>query len=405
MTATATSPARRRIRSYVRILFGLVSAALLLAAGLNLWVDPLRMVPTPLSSPAFEPYREMSSQIRTSKCGLIRSASAVDVALLGSSRVANGFDPLLAEWEGRQVYNLACPAGFIHESEALFRYLVRHHTPDLVVLGIDPGDLSSDLDTRALGDFASSPLGSGNFAVDREIRYLVGTSTLEASIETLRRRMSGDLPQYDERGMRRRPPALPMSQRAFLEESLRGETVFGNPEEGRRDEPLNAEKAGLLRGILRECRERGIRLVIFIHPQHALLHAGADREALLPFARERREITTLVAEENAVEAGGWRAVLWDFGDFHPVNCDPLPADEEGRMNYWADFEHFTPGVGARMLGRMLGWEGAEGDDYGMELVPESFDDWERRAREGYRRYVDGPGRADIEWKQRVSRGN
>lgn len=399
----AVQPSRRRIRRYVAWLFAILGTVLVATILVNLWVNPWRVTPTPLSSAALDEYREMSSQIRTGKCGLIRSAPSIGVALVGSSRVANGLDPLDPRWQRDDVYNLGCPAGYFYESEAIFRYMLEYHRPELVIFGLDPSDLSSDFDSREIGDYASSPLGPDNFKLDREIRYVAGISTFEASLDTLRRKFSGKLPQYDTRGLRRRPPPYRFSQLDFLAQAIKGETMFDLPDAGRRSDPLYPEKVALLEGVIRSCREKNIRLILFIHPQHALLHARTDKPPLLPFESERRDITGLVARVNAEAPDAEPVVLWDFGDYHPINCDPLPADKESRMAYWNDFNHYTLEIGGVMLGRMLGWriETESGDSYGSELRPDNFDAWVERAKDGYRRYVEGPRRVDLEWKQSI----
>lgn len=405
--AKDSKPARRRgIRRYVAILSVCLAACLAATILINLWVDPWRVTPTPLHSDTFEPYRDISSQIRTGKCGLIRSAPSIGVALLGSSRVANGLDPLDSRWDRDDVYNLACPAGFFYETDAVFRYLVDRHQPELVVLGLDPGDLSSDFDSRQIGDYAGSPLGPERLTLDREIRYLAGISTLEASIQTLHRKAAGELPQYDSRGLRRRRPPMPFSQLDFLARAIEGETMFDLPDTGRRQDALHPAKVAILRDIIGTCRQRGIRLILFIHPQHALLHARSDAPPLLPFETERREITTLVAGLNEGVSADQRVELWDFGDHHPINRDPLPAGEDDRMRYWTDFNHYTLEVGGLMLARMLDWPvGMEGgEDYGTRLTPPNFDAWVERAKQGYQDYVEGAGKRDLEWKQDIIRG-
>lgn len=394
---------RRRIRRYVAFLGASLGICLVATILINLWVDPWRVTPTPLSSGALEPYRDISSQIRTGKCGLIRSAPSIGVGILGSSRVANGLDPLDPRWQRDDVYNLACPAGFFYETEAVFRYLVDRHQPERVIIGLDPGDLSSDFDSREIGDYAGSPLGPGKLTLDREIRYLAGISTLEASVQTLHRKATDQLPQYDTRGLRRRRPPLPFSQLKFLERTLRGESEFDLPDTGRRADELDPGKVELLEGIVDTCRERNIRLVLFIHPQHALLHARLGAPPLLPFEAERRQVTELIGELNRDEPAARQVVLWDFGDFHPINGDPLPRGDS-RMRYWTDFNHYTLDVGGAMLARMLDWpqemEGAGG--YGMTLTPANFDEWVERSKEGYRRYLT-EGRADLEWKEAIIR--
>lgn len=395
---------RRRTRRYVAILFSILGVALTTTVFTNLVVNPWRTTPTFLSSDALDPYRDIAAQSRTGKCGLVRSAPSIGVAFIGSSRVANGFDPMLEEWKRDDVYNLAYPAGYFYEGEAMFRYLLEYHKPEMIIMGLDPGDLSSEFDSRGMGDYASSPLGPKNTLIDREIRYITGISTLESSIETIIRKQNDEKPQYGIKGLRRNAPELQISQLSFLANAIRGEAQFDLPDEGRRTDPLQEDKAKLLEEIIRTCRKEDIRLILFIHPQHALLHAALDKPPLLPFEVERREITNLVARLNAEKPGAEPTILWDFGNYHPINCDPLPSDDvKSRMKYWNDFNHFTIEIGTVMLGRMLDWpiEVETGESYGVQLTPDNFDEWKASAESGYKQYVNDAGITDLKWKKQI----
>ena len=134
-------PTKRAMTRYFRGFVIIVGLSLLVTLLTNLVVDPWRITPSPLSADGFDVYRDFRSQNRTGKCGLVRTAPEIGVALIGSSRVTNSLDPLNPNWNRNDVFNLGCNACFIYESEAFFRYLLEHHDPELVILGIDPGDL------------------------------------------------------------------------------------------------------------------------------------------------------------------------------------------------------------------------------------------------------------------------
>ena len=75
------------------------------------------------------------------------------------------------------------------------------------------------------------------------------------------------------------------------------------------------------------------------------------------------------------------------------------------MEQWDDFNHYTLEVGNLILARIMGWpiELEGGEDYGMRLSPENFDEWVARAEEGNRRYRNGLGKVDIEWAQSLGK--
>lgn len=380
-----------------------VGIALTLSLLINSWVDPWRVTPGPLSSAALEPYRDISSETRTGKCGYIRSMAHVGGALIGSSRVVNALDPAHPNWGRDDILNLGFTGGFFYESEALCRYLISNHRPDFIILGLDPGDLSDEIDTRGLGDFQTSPLGPPSKRIDREIRYRIGISTLEASFETLKRRFLDQTPNFTSRGMRRTFAGGSFDQRTFLQQALLAKVAFGPPDSGHLPSPLHPRKKELLHQLLDDCASQGISVRILIQPQHALLHARTDLPPILPYEDERRGIVNIAARVNLRHPDGPEVVVWDFGDYHPLNCDPVPSDHESRMEHWADLNHYTVAMGNLILARIMNWpiEMPGGESYGRRLTPDNFDDWAAHAKEGYRRYVNGPRHQDVIWKQEL----
>lgn len=393
-------------RRYAAAMVAVLALALLVSLGVNTTVNPWRVTPTPWSSAKLDPYRDISSQIRTGKAGIVRANPEIGVGIIGSSRVANGLDPENPAWDRRDVVNLGCSGGFFYEAEALCRYLLERRSPELVLFGIDPGDLSSDTDTRPMGDFHASPLDPEGEAFNRELRYLFGISTLEASFQTLARAAGGEPTQYTPKGLRARPKKKGQkSQLHFIRSRIVGEAEFDLPDESRAGKPLNAVKTARLEALLRECRRRGVRVIVFFHPQHALMHARAADAADPPalFELERRGVLEIVTRANAEALPGAAVEAWDFYDYHPLNCDPIPRDDAGRMAHWNDLGHYTIEMGDLMLARMMGWPLPEGfpgaETYGTRLDGKTFDAHLVAVRHGYRRYLTKEGASDVALKE------
>ena len=104
-------------------LLSILAVALVVSLGVNTTVNPWRVTPFPWSAAKLDPYRDISSQIRTGKAGIVRSTPAIKVGIIGSSRVANGLDPENPAWGDRTAVNLGCSGGFFYEAEALCRLL------------------------------------------------------------------------------------------------------------------------------------------------------------------------------------------------------------------------------------------------------------------------------------------
>jgi hypothetical protein len=347
-----------------------------------------------------DPYRGTADHLRTTKAGILRSGE-FDVALVGSSRVANAFDPDLEAWgqgwKGSNVVNLGCNAAFLNETTAIGRYFLEHEPAKLLILGIDPGDLTSKVDTRPLFDFGGSPF-SPDSGLDNELRYVFGLSTLDASLATITAARRSEPAEYDRKGMRRIPKHQGMSQLKFIASTITRPNELETTDAAGPDRPLNEEKLGKLRALLEECRKRNCRVILFFHSNHALMHAEAKHIAsgVVPFAKERHELVEL-ASEFSVD-------LWDFCNYHPLNCEQLTLDDpKGRMPHWNDLGHFTPEVGAQMLALMMGWPQPrpEWAGIGRKLDPSNLDAYLADVGTGYQRYLTEEGTRDLEWKEKL----
>ena len=384
-------------RRYNFLVLGGALLACLLFAAANTTVDPWRVTPVPWRIASLDPYRDISSQIRTGKAGLIR-AGEWDVGLFGSSRVDNAWNPDAPDWQGKRVANLGASGGFIYETVGIARHFLARETPELLVIGIDPGDLGNANDTRPKSDYYSSPF-SGTDVVNRELRYVAGLSTFEASVGVLKRAAEKKPGEYTPHGLRLRPEvANSRSQMKFIRDHLRGGSVSTR-------NGVAPAKAELLRGFLAECAGGDFRVALVVHPIHALMHADsadlADPPAL--FADIRRFLLDLTEEMNARRPGF--LTYHDFCNFHPANCEMLPADKHGaeRMKHWNDLGHYDVALGESVLGQALGWEPRrpEWQGHGWKITRSNIDAYLAYLRDGYRAYLSGTGAADVAWKESV----
>ena len=386
--------------------FLVVVACFTLFAGIvNTWVNPLRLTSTPWTAEKFDPYREISSQIRSGKAGMLRQAGELDAAFVGSSRVANGLDPNYPGWGGKKVLNLGCAGGFLFESVAIADHLIETGRTRTILLGIDPGDLTSSVDTRPLGDFYNSPFSTQGDAIDREIRYHVGISTLEQSFETIERLKLDRPASYTPDGLRvpRRGKGGP-KQLQFIRSNIVGEAFLAD------DSPsgarINEQKIQALEELLEKALEHGTELILFLHPRHALL--GADRDDIgtdaCPYQLEREALVALVERVTSRHLDAAAIPLWDFLVFHPITTEPLPLDSSARMKHWSDLDHYSIEVGNAMQARILGLpvelKGASG--FGRKIDSRSLGDHLDKLRSGYQRYLTEEGARDLDWKEETA---
>jgi hypothetical protein len=344
-----------------------------MAAGgfaLNTWANPWRVTPTPWSSQTLEPYRAIEiTWNRTSKAGLVRSGTW-DAAMFGSSRVDIALDPTHPVFDGMRSANLGLNAGLLVENHAMFRYFIERETPRLVILAIDPGDLSTPPPKVNKTDFALSPLDPAGNPLERELRYRVGVSTMAASFATVGRSLKSEPAEHSPQGFRLNTP-FPPDQRLQIS-SLYLSTTYRMVLARRAHGGLSDEKIALVQNIIAACRDKKARLVIFFTPNHALFQL-AYRELGDPdpyFSKDRRALAELAATANAAAPDAPPVEVWDFLDGHPLNTPPLPpADQPGsHLDGWIDLFHATPDIGRLMLDRLNG-----PGSYGERLTPENID--------------------------------
>lgn len=389
-------------RRYALLVIGLAGLCLVVIGAVNTRVNPWRVTPVPWEDAKYDDYRGESEHLRTTKAGILRGGNFWNVALVGSSRVANAFDPGQGAWSGEDwdrdiVVNLGCNAAFLNETTAIAKYFVEHEPAKLVILGIDPGDLTSKVDTRPLFDFEGSPF-SPNAGLDNELRYVFGISTLEASLATVKRAGRKQLAEYGPRGMRRAPKEHGKSQLKFIEGTITTKTELETTDAAGPDRTLNEGKLEKLKALLEKCRKRKCRVVLFFHSNHALMHAEAKHigAGVVPFEKERRELIKLLEAYPEV-------ALWDFCNYHPLNCEPLPLDDpkEGRIEHWNDLGHFHVEVGNQMMALMMDWPlpRAEWKEIGRKLDAGNLEAYLKEVGDGYQRYLTQDGKRDLEWKE------
>jgi hypothetical protein len=403
---------RTHARRYAALLLVVVVLATLAAALVNTRVDPWRVVGAPWADPALDPHRDISAATRTGKAGLVRARSDWEAAIFGSSRVISALDPRAPGWAGAKVVNLGMPGAFLHENLAMADYFLDRQCPATLIFGIDPGDLTSPLDTRPMSDFRASPLQAGG-AVDRELRYVVGLATFEASMETLALKRRNQPGEYNAYGLRDRPRrgggegGGGKGQLEFITNRFIDDARVARQESG----DVDPDKARKLEALMLRCRERGVRLVLFLQPNHVLLSARSEDlgGGGVPFEADRRALVGMVGRVNAGDRAGPPVELWDFQSFHPINRERV-RPLEGRPNalvHWRDLEHFTKDVGEAMLATMMGWriENPELQGYGERIDAASLEARLAGLRQAYQTYLREEAAGDVAWKEALSGGS
>jgi hypothetical protein len=354
----------------------------------NTRVNPLGVTPTPWTDTTFRDYRPIYRSQRTAKPGLIRSEKW-DAVMMGSSRVDIALDPSNPHWGDLRVANLAFSAGSLPESAAMFKYAADRQNLQLAIVGVDLYDLTVDYNVGATAGFTESPLNDKADPVERELRYIFGYNSVQASFNAIVDRSKKHLPEYTANGHRlRHKPSVDLRHKLETD-SIPHAIRFIRQRKA--DHGLVPAKLQAFREILETAKQKKLRLVLMIPPNHALyvatyFYAGDPDPA---FDLERNTVVNLAAEADAKYPGTPPIEIWDFYDFHPLNAETVPplGDKTAQMQYWMDGTHALKSLGDIMLARMMGWPlDGPGADYGVRLTPENLQARDQQLRAGYEDY-------------------
>jgi len=210
---------RRLFNRFLRWLGLLMGLYFLIAALFSLTVDPWRINNTRWAIAALDPAREISSTVRVGKAALA-NRGCWQTVILGSSRIEIGLDPAHPVFDGQRAVNLALPASNLCETLPSGYYALARN-PDLktVILGIDPGDLHNDSDSRKFTRFYQSPFADNNRSIERGINQVIGGHSLMESIATLKRHVNGVKPGRSQLGQWLQPNHPP-NLREYVESTF-----------------------------------------------------------------------------------------------------------------------------------------------------------------------------------------
>ncbi|WP_367872598.1 hypothetical protein [Luteolibacter sp. Populi] len=378
-------------RNFNRAILGISGGILMTFTAFNTWINPLWVTKTPWTDEKFAEYRPIYRQQRTGKAGIARSMPW-KIGFFGSSRVDIAFDPMLPQWQGKPAVNLAVSAGTLPETAGILRYTVEHCPLETAIVGIDLGDISGSGSGIKTTGYMESPFNPKGEKIERELRYVAGVSTFVSSVKTLtywgdRHKENFVLPEYTPQGHRLRhqdkPKVAEGIRRDAIPHAMRGTR--------RRQKAIaaNEGKIHLVRQILEDCKQHQVALKIAIPPNLAVYisvyYYSGDPDPT--FSIDRSTLARLVAESNAAHPDAPPAEIWDFNDYHPLNCEPIPTPDKARMHWWLDGTHARKALGDVMLARMMGWP-TEGPaaDYGFKLTETNLPERLASLKAGYEKF-------------------
>lgn len=368
---------RKLFSRYLRWLCVLLAVYFAVTAVLSTVVDPWRINAAPWALASLDGAREISTSVRVGKAALANRGDW-EAVIIGSSRVEIGLDPGHPAFAGQRSVNLAMAAALVYETVAAGHYtLDRNPKVRTLLIGIEPGDLNSDFDTRQAVRFYQSPFADNNRSIERTINQLIGGRSLIESIGVIQRHVRGGQPKRSPLGQWLQP-SHPPDARAYAETYI-GLMTGSIPDQWQiRPQMLRREKAELLLGLLTRARRAGIETHVFLPPQHALklIHPTENRPDKVGWEADLLALADLCRQANAAEAKGAPVRLWNFLEFNDATTTAMPAPGaiQKQVPGWFDPGHGQKSVGDRVLNTMFsGRPGVPGDRIGTSLLDS---DWE-----------------------------
>jgi hypothetical protein len=395
------------VHRFLRLLSLTVAGLLLVAAAVNMAVDPYRMVGW-IDRPGFNAAKpRIADHVRVAKPYLSERVQPRTI-VLGSSRAEAGIDPASPLWPAadRPVFNLALPGAGLYEQRRMLQHVLASGVPRRVLLGLELVDFLFDPARPPRADAATEREWERRLAVradgrpntERSQQWLVDMSGAVISLSAL----VDSLVTVGAQGNPEAQTLTPLGFNPMTEYAghVRTNGYFGvfeqkNQEYARfilrqprhvvaANGPLSPGFAELI-AILNLARQHRIELILFIHPYHAELLEAQILAGLLPATEAwKRELVALLDREAAARLGA-RVPLWDFNGYDAYTTErvPPPGDRAASMRWYWEPAHYKRELGERMLARMLG---QSGERFGSRLERLTIDAMLAESRAGQARY-------------------
>jgi hypothetical protein len=323
----------------------------------NYWADPAGIYHYGKSWDWIKSRPEILDMELIHKAQAIKSAQA-DVLILGSSRSAEGLDPLGPDVPPH-AYNLAIPQGGLYEAWRYLQHACAVHTPQTVVLGVEyagfwpdrPMALSfSDSRLLVTPDGRPTPALVCDFADLTSTLYSFSAARL--SWNTLKAPKDSNM--KFEAGYEANAPLV--INRFDLASNVLQATKYWvsylRPGPFR-DAAGEAPQMNSYRRIIALCAEKHIRLIVLTHPVNAVLLDKFTEDWNSYRDWMKTLATALAAQPEA------KAELWDFTGYNSISTEPLPAptDKYSHMHYYWEGSHYRKVVGDMVLRKVFTGKG------------------------------------------------
>ncbi|KOR35601.1 MULTISPECIES: hypothetical protein [Planktothricoides] len=342
-------------QKYNLILFVCLLSQILAIVSFNVIVDPYVV----FNSPKIVGFNKVKKETH-SHARLFKAMEAIRVrpqtVFLGFSRTEFGLDPAHPAFRDRQpAYNLALPGANMYEARRYFDHAI-YLNPDLnlVVIGVDFMMFTTFDEIKP--DFKEERLETKNIVATDLLDVLFSLDAVFGSLKTIKANIlsPNDVGFYYPNGLR---------EPEFFKKHIFG----GISNQGRFKKFLQEDLASLrksmnnyqpiistaylndLKKVVEICREKNIKIKLFISPVHVSLWESRRLLNVWPsFEEWKRELVKI-------------APVWDFSGYNSITTEPIGQED---MKNYIDPSHYTKEVGDLILNRMF--------DVNQETVPQDF---------------------------------
>lgn len=151
------------------------------------------------------------------------------------------------------------------------------------------------------------------------------------------------------------------------------------------------------RSMVRLAYEHDIELISVISPSHAWQWEIIRAAGLWAMFEDWKGNLVRILREEAARAGKPPVPLWDFADYSPPTCEPVPPmGSERLMTYYWESSHYRSELGDRVLSTIFDESGGQnGQPFGIRLTDGNLEAHLARIRRRAEAYADSHG-TDIE---------
>lgn len=322
------------------------------------------------------PNRVFPAGLRVSRDGdrvlkaIEMARSPASTVVVGSSRVALGFDPDHVDLAAMRLYNAGLLAARGSELSAVARYAAREMPRvERVLWGIDVDSLfvAPDWNDFARSAFAGVPRLSGYAAA------LASWETLGVSADTLRFWSRGVRASFTTSGWGRRTINYrdePRDWWSLFRQEFASTVNLTTSSFAARVQYQDAIMQELISSVA-ALRERGVAVDLFFTPRYVWrLELERQSGATAQVEALKRWIVAAATEVNGCGAGP-QVRVFDFDRADPVTSEPVPPGlHKQGPRYFVETMHMTPTVGAMIAALLVS---GQDNGFGWRLTPDSIE--------------------------------